>query len=160
MPGSFAAAMEKEGVETGRLNLTAAGQVPEDAGCLFLNVPVSDLTDREREVLTSYLEQGGRMLLITGITAAKMPNLDQVLAGYGVSAVQGMIVEGDSNYSIPSYPNFLLPEIRSSQITEPFLAEGSPLLLPNFHRIVAVPSSQLTLPPSEPVWCSGGGPPL
>ena len=36
---SFAAAMEKEGVETGRLNLTAAGKVPEDAGCLFLNVP-------------------------------------------------------------------------------------------------------------------------
>ncbi|MCH1951076.1 Gldg family protein [Enterocloster sp. OA13] len=133
---SFAAAMEKEGVETGRLNLTAAGQVPEDAGCLFLNVPVSDLTDREREVLTSYLEQGGRMLLITGITAAKMPNLDQVLAGYGVSAVQGMIVEGDSNYSIPSYPNFLLPEIRSSQITEPFIAEGSLLLMPNSHGIV------------------------
>ena len=133
---SFAAAMEKEGVETGRLNLTAAGQVPEDAGCLFLNVPVSDLTGREREVLTSYLEQGGRMLLITGITAAKMPNLDQVLAGYGVSAVQGMIVEGDSNYSIPSYPNFLLPEIRSSQITEPFIAEGSLLLMPNSHGIV------------------------
>ena len=133
---SFAAAMEKEGVETGRLNLTAAGKVPEDAGCLFLNVPVSDLTDRERDVLDSYLEQGGRMLLITGITAAQMPNLDQVLAGYGVSAVQGMIVEGDSNYSIPSYPNFLLPEIRSSQITEPFIAEGSLLLMPNSHGIV------------------------
>lgn len=54
---SLAAAMEKEGVETGRLNLTAAGKVPEDAGCLFLNVPVSDLTDRERDVLDSYLEQ-------------------------------------------------------------------------------------------------------
>lgn len=76
------------------------------------------------------------MLLITGITAARTPNLDQVLAGYGVSAVQGMIVEGDSNYSIPSYPNFLLPEIRNSQITEPFISEGSLLLMPNAHGIV------------------------
>ena len=133
---SFVSAMGKEGVEAEPLNLTSADRVPEDGGCLFLNVPVSDLTDRERDVLVSYLEQGGRMLLITGITAARTPNLDQVLAGYGVSAVQGMIVEGDSNYSIPSYPNFLLPEIRNSQITEPFISEGSLLLMPNAHGIV------------------------
>lgn len=133
---AFTTAMKKEGVETELLNLTLADRVPEDAGCLFLSGPVSDLTDRERDALASYLEQGGRMLLITGISAAKMPNLDLVLAGYGVSPVRGMVVEGDGNYCIPSYPNFLLPKIGSSQITDPFLAEGGLLLMPGSHGIV------------------------
>lgn len=110
---SFTAALEKEGVAQESLNLTTVSQIPEDAGCLFFNVPVSDLSEGEAAVLTSYLEQGGRMVLISGITSAQMPNLDRVLSAYGVAAAQGMIVESDSNGAIPSYPNFLLPQIRS-----------------------------------------------
>ena len=47
---SFVSAMGKEGVEAEPLKLTSADRVPEDGGCLFRNVPVSDLTDRERDV--------------------------------------------------------------------------------------------------------------
>ena len=64
--------------------------VPEDAGCLLFHVPVSDITKEEEEVLTSYLENGGRMILITGISAAEMPNLSEVMSGYGLAAVQGL----------------------------------------------------------------------
>lgn len=133
---SFTAALEKEGVAQESLNLTTVSQIPEDAGCLFFNVPVSDLSEGEAAVLTSYLEQGGRMVLISGITSAQMPNLDRVLSAYGVAAAQGMIVESDSNGAIPSYPNFLLPQIRSHAITDPFLQENGLLLLPNAHAIV------------------------
>lgn len=133
---TFLSSLGKEGVETKPLNLTTADRVPADAGCLFLNVPVSDLTEGESEKLSGYLEQGGRLLLITGISAAQMPNLDRVLSGYGVTAVQGMIVEGDSNYSIPSYPNFLLPQIKENRITEPFISSDGLLLMPNSHGIV------------------------
>ncbi len=76
------------------------------------------------------------MVLISGITSAQMPNLDRVLSAYGVAAAQGMIVESDSNGAIPSYPNFLLPQIRSHAITDPFLQENGLLLLPNAHAIV------------------------
>ena len=133
---SFTAALEKEGVAQESLNLTTVSQIPEDAGCLFFNVPVSDLSEGEAAVLTSYLEQGGRMVLISGITSAQMPNLDRVLSAYGVAAAQGMIVESDSNGAIPSYPNFLLPQIRTHAITDPFLQENGLLLLPNAHAIV------------------------
>ena len=44
-------------------------------------------------------------------------------------------MEGDANRSIPSYPNFLLPEIKSSTITDPFIASDGLLLLPNAHAI-------------------------
>lgn len=132
---SFGNALEKEGITWESLNLTAAARVPEDAASLWMNVPVSDLTEQERQVLEAYLEQGGHLLLITGITAAGMPNLAHVLAGYGLEAVQGMIVERDGNLAIPSYPNFLLPMIRTSPITEPFLADNRLLLLPNAHGI-------------------------
>lgn len=84
------------------------------------------------------------MLLVTGISAVKLPWLDWVMAAYGLEAVQGMIVEGDGNRSIPSYPNFLLPVIREHGITRPFLETDGLLLLPNAHGIQKsgdVPSS-------------------
>lgn len=129
------AALDKEGLEYCPLNLTAAGEVPEDAGAVWLHVPVADLTQKEAQILADYLERGGNMLLITGITSIEMPWLDWVMAAYGLEAVQGMIVEGDGNSSIPSYPNFLLPGIREHVITQPFLETDGLLLLPNAHGI-------------------------
>ena len=70
-------------MEQASLNLMTISAVPEDAGCLLFHVPVSDITKEEEEVLTSYLENGGRMILITGISAAEMPNLSEVMSGYG-----------------------------------------------------------------------------
>lgn len=141
----FGSALEKEGVERASLNLTTVSAVPEDAGCLLFHVPVSDITKAEEEVLTSYLENGGRMILITGISAAETPNLSEVMSGYGLAAVQGLVVEGDANRSIPSYPNFLLPEIKSSTITAPFIANDGLLLLPNAHAITLLPDVRSTV---------------
>lgn len=129
------AALDKEGVEYQTLNLTAAGEIPQDAGAVWVNVPVTDLTEGEARTLAGYLEGGGRMLLVTGISAVKLPWLDWVMAAYGLETVQGMIVEGDGNRSIPSYPNFLLPVIREHVITRPFLETDGLLLLPNAHGI-------------------------
>ena len=75
------------------------------------------------------------MLLVTGISAVKLPWLDWVMEAYGLEAVQGMLVEGDGSRSIPSYPNFLLPAIREHVITQPFLETDGLLLLPNAHGI-------------------------
>ncbi len=128
-------ALDKEGIEYRPLNLTAAGQIPQDAGAVWVNVPVTDLTEGEARILAGYLEQGGRMLLVTGISAVKLPWLDWVMEAYGLEAVQGMLVEGDGSRSIPSYPNFLLPAIREHVITQPFLETDGLLLLPNAHGI-------------------------
>lgn len=73
-------------------------------------------------MLTKYLENGGKLLLITGISAAEILNLGEVMSGYGLASIQGLIMEGDGNHCIPSYQNFLLPEIKDSAVTSSFIS--------------------------------------
>lgn len=141
----FQNALEKEGIELKNLNLTGAGQVPEDADCLMLNVPVSDLTKEESESMGQYLQNGGKLLLLTGISAAEQPNLELLLSGYGIRPQQGMILETDGNYCVPSYPNFLLPQISSDAITDPLIQEDALVLLPNSHGIEIMEDKRSTV---------------
>ena len=85
LPEQFTALLEKEGVEYDKLNLMTINEVPQNAECLLEYIPVSDITKTEAEVLTKYLENGGKLLLITGISAAEMPNLGEVMSGYGLT---------------------------------------------------------------------------
>ena len=135
LSGQFQNALEKEGIQVKSLNLTGSGQVPEDSDCLLLNIPVSDLTNAEEKALSAYLQNGGSLLLLTGISAAELPNLELLLSGYGVKPEQGMILETNGNYCIPSYPNFLLPQLSSDEITDPLIQEDGLVLFPNAHGI-------------------------
>ena len=141
--------LEKEGVEYDKLNLMTINEVPQNAECLLEYIPVSDITKTEAEVLTKYLENGGKLLLITGISAAEMPNLGEVMSGYGLASIQGLIMEGDGNHCIPSYQNFLLPEIKDSAVTSSFVSKDELLLLPNSHAITVLPDVRSTVDAQE-----------
>ena len=147
LPEQFTALLEKEGVEYDKLNLMTINEVPQNAECLLEYIPVSDITKTEAEVLTKYLENGGKLLLITGISAAEMPNLGEVMSGYGLASIQGLIMEGDGNHCIPSYQNFLLPEIKDSAVTSSFISKDE--LLPNSHAITVLPDVRSTVDVQE-----------
>ena len=149
LPEQFTALLEKEGVEYDKLNLMTINEVPQNAECMLEYIPVSDITKTEAEVLTKYLENGGKLLLITGISAAEMPNLGEVMSGYGMASIQGLIMEGDGNHCIPSYQNFLLPEIKDSAVTSSFISKDELLLLPNSHAITVLPDVRSTVDVQE-----------
>ena len=128
--------LKNDGWETVSLSLTAAEAVPEDCDCLLINAPVSDLTRKEKEVLQQYLMDGGHLMLVTGGFASVHANLQEVLAGYGLGALDGIIVERDENRAIPSYYNFLLPTVHNTEITGPLFEENAMVLVPNAHAIV------------------------
>jgi ABC-2 type transport system permease protein len=52
------------------------------------------------------------------------------MAGYGVTAVDGVVVEGDQNNYAWGAPYYLLPNIESHTITEPLVSGGYYVLLP------------------------------
>lgn len=141
----FQDALKKEGVRYKELNLMTAGNSLQQTMCVMLNSPATDLTKQEAEVLEDYLENGGKMLLMSGVSAAKKPNLETVLKGYGLAPCQGVIIEGDGNRCIPSYPNFLLPRLNEGDITDPLLEEDSLVLLPNSHGIELLPDARATV---------------
>lgn len=113
------------------LSLVVAGGVPEDADCLLIYGPTSDISEQERDLLLDYLQNGGHMLLITDPPLdAHLENLEAVMASYGVTTVEGVVIEGNSDYHAYQYPYYLMPGMTSHPITDPLINGGYQVLLP------------------------------
>jgi ABC-2 type transport system permease protein len=131
LSSSYQSAISKANVETDSLSLLSVESVPEDCDLLLINTPQSDISEDELSKLQSYLEAGGHLLLITDPPISdKLENLEALMAGYGVTAVDGVVVEGDQNNYAWGAPYYLLPNIKSHTITEPLVSGGYYVLLP------------------------------
>lgn len=119
--------INKLNIETEELDLLTAEEIPEDASGILIYGPSMDLSDSEAELLLEYMESGGSVLYVPILTTEEMPNLDSILANYGLELTQTLILEGNSNYYY-SYPYYLVPSINSHDITDP-LVDGSVNLL-------------------------------
>lgn len=76
--------IEKANMEIKTLNLLTEESVPEDAACLMINSPSSDITGEEKDAILSYLENGGKAMIFSDYTEEAMDNFDAVLENYGV----------------------------------------------------------------------------
>ena len=63
--------------------------------------------------LRSYLSNGGRVLLLTD-SYYSTPNLDAVMAEFGLTRTEGLVVEGDTNHYLNGYPAFTCCRIYAS----------------------------------------------
>ena len=109
-------ALAAQNIETRELNLLSSA-IPEDCALLIIYCPASDFTGPEGAVdelamLEEYLAGGGKVLLMTDAYYST-PNLDAVMEEFGLSRVDGLIVEGDPNYSLYGYSYYLLPDYAS-----------------------------------------------
>ena len=128
---TFSSALSKENVETQTLSLITTNAIPEDADCIFLYAPQSDIAQQELALLQEYLQNGGRLMLVTDPPQdAAFPNLYALMESYGVTAQEGIVVEGSQNYYAWGTPYYLLPAYGSHDITAPLEENGYYVLLP------------------------------
>lgn len=116
---TFVNGLKKENADLADLTLLTADAVPEDADGVIVMAPESDLTQDDADKLIAYLEQGGSLLLETSYIdnfSADMPNLSSVLAFFGLSIGDGLIVEQDREGMYQS-PIYLLPEVSYHTLT-------------------------------------------
>lgn len=123
--------------------------MPEDADCLLLYAPASDLSGDEADRIIDYMEGGGRLLLITDYASASLPNLARVTENYGLTAQTGMVFESDMNYCLGGYPHYLLPEIESHEITDPLTEARLYALMPMAHGIARLEAYRSSLEISD-----------
>ena len=57
----------KSGMNVTELNLLTQGAIPQDCSLLIMNAPARDISADEKEMLTDYLKNGGRMLPPCGL---------------------------------------------------------------------------------------------
>lgn len=109
-------ALESQNLSLTALDLLSSG-IPEDCDLLIINDPAQDLASAgslvdEMSLLRSYLSSGGKVLLLTD-SYYNTPNLDALMAEFGLTRTEGLVVEGDANHSMNGYPYYLLPDYTS-----------------------------------------------
>lgn len=117
LSATLTASIEKENIEIRSLSLLTSEAVPEDARILLIYGPLSDISAEEKEKITAYLDRGGQVIYLLGYTDQETPNLDALLAEYGISLTDGLVMEGSSEHYLPNYPYYLLPDISYSDYT-------------------------------------------
>ncbi len=119
----------------------AQGSVPEDAGILIINNPSQDLSEGELSVLKSYIDGGGKVLLVTDITSystEKMPNLTAFVNYCGLDAVDGLLLEADgSNRYVQNRYN-VIATLESVDITTALYTNPTSafIYMPSSHAII------------------------
>lgn len=131
LPETFAKQIERENMETATFSLLKEDTVPEDADAILLYAPTSDISEKEKELLVEYVENGGKMMVAAGPTeSGKLTNLYSILEAYDVEAADGIVVEEDREHYAFQQPYILLPELLEHEITTPLAEENYYAILP------------------------------
>ena len=118
LPATFADSLEKENITVEELSLLNTDEIPEDAACLIAYAPQSDISEAERILLEDYVAGGGKLLVMAGpVEDADLTNFYALLEPYGITAAEGIVVEGDREHYAFSTPAILRPDLADSGIT-------------------------------------------
>ncbi|MCF0262042.1 MAG: GldG family protein [Sphaerochaetaceae bacterium] len=134
--------IKQENMEYEYLSLLSLDSIPEDASAIILYAPTTDINEDEKTLLSSWVANGGNILLLSQyIEEGQMPNILALAQDMGLSVEYGLIVEGDSSMHLNRYPHYILPEINSHTSTQTLIDNGYYILTPVSQPIVEVSGS-------------------
>ena len=132
---------ERQNMSFETLALLTADAVPEDAAAVVLNAPTKRYFRRGGRAPAHLSGGGGSLFPVTNYgdySTEAMPNLTALLAEYGMGARDGIVIENDQNRFLSGYPYYLLPNIKSHDVTQPLVDSGSYVLAPLAHAITVL----------------------
>lgn len=109
--------------------LTTDMPTPENSIMLVYS-PHTDFTKDEIKKMTDFLDQGGKAMLFMDANMPELTHYNELLNYYGVSYEQGVVIENNTNYSLRSYPTYLLPKIATHDITKSLIQSKLPVVIP------------------------------
>ena len=121
--------IQKANIDIKSLNLITEESVPDDAACLLINAPTTDISEAEKDAILEYLENGGKAMIFSDYTTESMDNFDAVLKNYGVERVDGIVIEGDTQH-YAQMPYYLVPTVNSTDAISDFASQGYYVLMP------------------------------
>lgn len=111
--------LEDEANEVETLDILLKGEIPSDCECLVISTLKEDLTEQEKDIIISYIHNGGNILLMCGpnINNASLNNFQLVLNEYGLEIAKGVVFEGDTSKMVSGYPDFIVSDIEYTDLT-------------------------------------------
>ena len=107
--------IEKANIDVKELNLLTEESVPEDAECLMIISPSTDISSSEKDAVLKYLENGGKAMIFSDYTEEDLQNFDALLENYGIKRVEGLVFEGDAQHYAMQMPYYLVPSVESTE---------------------------------------------
>jgi ABC-2 type transport system permease protein len=145
----FTAALEKLNVKVKSTPTLTISSIPEDCDTLFINSPETDFTADEIDLIMSYMEKGGNVVLVADYKTSMLPNLKTLVEYYGIQMEDGIVCEGDSNRHVQNNPHLIIPEVLEHGITGTARRYGRYVVMPSSTglRILDQTRSSLTVEP-------------
>lgn len=135
--GAFASEIQRENISVETLPLAQSGQIPDDADCVLMEAPTDDISEMEAEVLSKYLDKGGKLFYISYVAKNETPNLDRVLKEYGIEVADGFVCEGKAgNYY--DYITYLSPVYGEHDIVAPLAENQVQMMLVNAQHVAVL----------------------
>ncbi len=126
-------------------SLLNVDEIPEDCDTLLINAPTSDISEEELTMLRDYVQGGGKLLVLSGPQKeATLTNLGSLLADYDVTVNDGVVVDTDREHYAFTAPYVLMPDIGSSDITDPLTEESSHVIVPIAQGLTVGSNSSVT----------------
>ena len=145
MSATFAEAIEKANIVTDTLSLLTVDEVPEDADAILIYAPESDISEEEKDILADYADNGGKLMVVAGpLSDTELTNLNSLLEYYGVSVAEGIVIEESRDHYAFGYPYVLMPELVSSDITDPLIEENYYAIMPLAQGLIVNDSTNVT----------------
>jgi len=69
-------------------------------------------------------------MILTSYTTDPIPNFESILANYGVSIEEGIVVEGDNNHFMSGTPTYVVPDMNQHDITSSIIGKRMPIVIP------------------------------
>lgn len=92
-------AISKANLKTESVNLVVDGGIPDDCDLLIVNAPQKDLDATETQAIKDYMSAGGHVIILLAQTEEDQPNLNTLLAAYGMQRQNGYIADAERYYS-------------------------------------------------------------
>ena len=139
--------MDKNSYTLSEVNLLMSDSVPDDCDLFLMYAPTADLTEEETEMLGTYLDGGGKVMLLFGEAgAADLPNLEALLEEYGIGAAEGYIADPARCYQNNYY--YIFPELSVSGDMAAGISSEMVLLI-NVHGLELTDPARDTITTSE-----------
>ena len=131
LPSTFSQQLERENMELSSLSLLTVDAIPEEADCIMIYSPASDISDEEADMLRDYVSEGGKLMVMAGpVEEGTLENLYSLLSDYGVTPVDGIVVEGDREHYAFQAPFALMPDMAETDLTSSLIEERYYPILP------------------------------
>lgn len=135
--------MTKSNLILEELNTLLITEIPEDCELLLWYAPLTDLSEEEKTMISSYLQEGGDMLLLMGVSESETTNWDLLLEEYGLKVANGYMYDSANQYPWSSYHFY--PEVTVSGDMAENIQSGTVLVEQLSHGLEEVDPARDTI---------------